>query len=165
MTCCFTGHRRYSKEMEIQLKKELSSLLPKLIQKGYTRFCTGGALGFDTLAAQAVLEQKQQFPGVHLILVLPCLNQSQRWTTAQKEVYASILSQADQVIYTGVWYKTGCMHRRNRHLAEESDMCIAFCTKESGGTAYTVKYCQSHGIPVTFLLDSPFLSEQQSLFP
>ena len=35
-----------------------------------------GALGFDTIAAQAVLSVKETYPEVKLILVLPCENQT-----------------------------------------------------------------------------------------
>ena len=36
----------------------------------------GGALGFDTLAAQTVLDMKKEYPQLRLILVLPCEDQT-----------------------------------------------------------------------------------------
>ena len=38
---------------------------------GYLYFGAGGALGFDTLAAQTVLDLKKDYPQIKLILVLP----------------------------------------------------------------------------------------------
>ncbi|HIS50977.1 MAG TPA: DUF1273 domain-containing protein, partial [Candidatus Gallacutalibacter pullistercoris] len=41
-----------------------------------------------------------------------------------------------------------CMHRRNRHLVDESGICVAYCVKPNGGTAYTVMYAKQKGLPV-----------------
>ena len=51
-------------------------------------FCgAGGALGFDTLAAQTVLEMKKEYPQLRLILVLPCENQTRGWHSEDIAVY------------------------------------------------------------------------------
>lgn len=71
-TCCFTGHRCIPNESLDSLKRQLKREIEKLIQQGVIYFGAGGALGFDTLAAEAVLELKQQYPFIKLILVLPC---------------------------------------------------------------------------------------------
>ena len=60
------------------------------IEQGYRYFGTGGALGFDTLAAQTVLELKNKYPEIKLILVLPCENQTQGWERADIEEYERI---------------------------------------------------------------------------
>ena len=75
-----------------------------------------GALGFDTLAALAVLELKQQYPQIKLILVLPCRNQTREWKEADIQKYEWIKSKADKVVYTSEHYYNGCMQKRNRHL-------------------------------------------------
>ena len=54
-SCCFTGHRRISAEQKRLLIKKLDKLLDTLSARGINHYICGGALGFDTLAAQVVL--------------------------------------------------------------------------------------------------------------
>lgn len=37
---------------------------------------------------------------------------------------------------------------RDRHLVDYSAYCISYCTRTTGGTAYTVKYALEHGVTV-----------------
>ena len=48
-------------------------------------------------------------------------------------------------------YEAGCLLARNRYMADRADVLLAYCERESGGTAYTVRYAQKHGVPVEFL--------------
>ena len=109
-------------------------------------FGAGGALGFDTLAAQTVLELKVDFPQVKLILVLPCLSQADSWSVADKRIYEQIKEKADKIVYTSREYTKGCMHKRNRHLVDNSSVCVCYLTESTGGTAYTVNYAESKGL-------------------
>ena len=59
--------------------------------------------------------------------------------------YERIKAQADKVVYTAQQYTPGCMHRRNRHLVDNSGVCVCYLTKGSGGTAYTVRYAENYG--------------------
>lgn len=68
------------------LEKELINL----IEKGYCYFGAGGALGFDTVAAQTVLHLKEKYPHIKLILVLPCIDQAKSWSHVDKVVYEDI---------------------------------------------------------------------------
>jgi len=72
-TCCFTGHR----ELPITGQKELAIRLEEtiigLIERGVQFYGARGARGFDALAAQTVLNLKNRYPNIRLILVLPCL--------------------------------------------------------------------------------------------
>lgn len=52
--------------------EQTKAIVTLLVSKGFKYFGTGGALGFDTIAAQAVLSVKETHPEVKLILVLPC---------------------------------------------------------------------------------------------
>ena len=72
-TACFTGHRTIPFLQKQKLKKRTKQVLIEAIEQGYRYFGAGGALGFDTLAAQAILELKNEYPQIRLILVLPCL--------------------------------------------------------------------------------------------
>lgn len=105
-------------------------------------------MGFDTLAAQTVLKLRTKYPEIRLVLVLPCKNQTERWSAENKAVYEKVLSAADEVIYTSQAYFKGCMHKRNRYLVDHSNICIYYLTENTGGTAYTVNYAISKQLAI-----------------
>ena len=78
-TVCFTGHRSLPAEELPEISRHLEDTLIALIEQGYCYFGAGGALGFDTLAAQMVLRLRERYPQIRLILVLPCRNQTRGW--------------------------------------------------------------------------------------
>lgn len=147
-TACFTGHRTIPFFQTKIIKIRIKQALVKAIEQGYRYFGAGGALGFDTLAAQTVLEVKKEYPEIKLILVLPCENQTKGWEQNDIEEYERIIAAADKVVYTSKAYYSGCMYKRNRHLVDNSSLCICYLTEQSGGTAYTVSYAQSRGLKI-----------------
>ena len=150
-TCCFTGHRLISDEGKKNLGRLLEETVCDLIGEGICYFETGGALGFDTLSAETVLRMRARFPHIRLILVLPCRDQTKGWRDADVNRYHRIMIQADHVIYTAERYTPGCMPRRNRRLVEDSSVCVAYCVRASGGSAYTVGYARRRGLKLIFL--------------
>ena len=147
-TVCFTGHRTIPMLKKWKIEKKLKETLEALIDNGYCYFGAGGALGFDTIAAQTVLGLKKKHPEIKLILVLPCKNQTRGWEEKDVSVYESIIEQADKVVYTQEHYDRGCMFKRNRHLVDNSSVCVAYLTEEKGGTAYTGNYANQKGVKV-----------------
>ena len=147
-TVCFTGHRKIPQEHFGVLAQQLKAILVQLIDEGYVYFGAGGALGFDTLAAQTVLKLKTEYPEVKLILVLPCLSQTRGWSARDIEIYEDIKSNADKVVYTSQEYTRGCMHKRNRHLVDNSSVCVCYLTESTGGTAYTIDYAKKNSLTV-----------------
>lgn len=147
-TVCFTGHRKIPPEKLASVTRRLEETLIELIGSGYLFFGAGGALGFDTLAAQIVLKLRADYPQIKLILVLPCLSQADSWSEVDKRVYEQIKEQADKVVYTSREYSKGCMHKRNRHLVDNSSVCVCYLTEDTGGTAYTVNYAERKGLLV-----------------
>ena len=95
-TACFTGHRELPAEYLPEISKHLEDTLVTLIEQGYRYFGAGGALGFDTLAAQAVLRLRERYPQIRLILVLPCLNQTRGWPQADVDIYEELKRRADK---------------------------------------------------------------------
>lgn len=147
-TCCFTGHRDIPLHQLPIIKSKLKKTIIEYIEKGYCYFGAGGALGFDTIAAQTVLKLKETYPQIKLILVLPCLTQTRGWKEADVKKYERIKGLADKVVYTSQEYTRGCMFKRNRHLVDFSSLCIAYLNKDEGGTAYTVKYAKQSGLNI-----------------
>ena len=70
ITCCFTGHRDVPAAVLPFLKDRLKSELLLLIEKGYKNFVAGGAIGFDTIAAESVLALREEYSDIKLHLVL-----------------------------------------------------------------------------------------------
>jgi len=146
-TCCFTGHRDIS-TINMFIKNNLKRKIEKLIEEGVLYFNNGGALGFDTLAALTVLELREKYPQIKLIMVLPFKEQDKRWNEKDKQVYKYILDEADNIVYTAEHYHRGCMHVRNRHLIDNSGICICYLKESTGGTAYTVDYAKKKGLKI-----------------
>lgn len=147
-TCCFTGHRRIPSDKIGEIKTKLKHTLTEMIESGYLYFGVGGALGFDTLAALAILELKKDYPRIRLILVLPCVNQTKGWKEKDVDVYEFIKSQCDKYVYVSREYTSNCMLKRNRHLVDNSSLCICYLTENTGGTAYTVRYAKQKGLRI-----------------
>ena len=147
-TCCFTGHRQIPLEKRAEIAGRLERVIVSLYQRGIRFYGAGGALGFDCLAAQTVLRLRESYPDMKLILVLPCLTQTRGWRPEDIAEYERIKAQADKVVYTAQQYTKGCMHKRNRHLVDNSSVCVCYLNRESGGTAYTVRYAREHGLEV-----------------
>lgn len=150
-TCCFTGHRIIKKDDVTYIKKNLEQSIENLIERGVIYFGCGGAIGFDTLAAETVIELKRKYPEIKLILVLPCADQNKYWNEKDKAVYKEIKSKADKVRILSGTYFPGCMQTRNRHLIDNSGFCIAYLRKQTGGTEYTVRYAKNKGVKVIYI--------------
>ena len=140
VTCCFTGHRIIPKSKEYEIFKKTKDAVISLIEKGVKYFGTGGAIGYDTIAAQVVLSLKEKYPFIKLIVVCPCKNQDARWNEKQKQAYRGILKLADKIVVLSDTYYNGCMQVRNRHLVDNSKYCICYLTRNFGGTYSTVRY-------------------------
>ena len=150
-TCCFTGHRKIPLDQLESVTQRLRDAVIASIKDGYQYFGAGGALGFDTLAAQTVLNLKKDYQQIKLILVLPCKTQTRGWKQEDIEEYNRILKAADKVVYTSQDYYNGCMHKRNRHLVDNSSLCICYLTEQTGGTAYTINYARNKGCMIVNL--------------
>ena len=155
MTACFTGHRTLPEAELPEIAERLEGILTALIEQGYRYFGAGGALGFDTLAAQTVLRLRERDPQIRLILVLPCRSQTRGWPQADIDTYEEIKRCADKVTYASENYFQGCMQKRNRHLVDNSSVCICYLTKPTGGTAYTVNYARHCGLRILNVAQAP----------
>ena len=146
-SCSFTGHRELPKGADLALLTEkLERAIKALIEKGYTDFYAGGALGFDTLCALTVLKLRYRGYPVKLNLLIPHRTQASAWSQMDKKIYADILSLADKVEYVGEEYTKTCFFERNRRLVDNSSVLISYLRKAQSGTAYTVNYAKKCGI-------------------
>lgn len=146
MVCCFTGHRHIEKDKTAALSVALDRLIAALFDEGYDEFRTGGARGFDTLAALRVLHFKKEHPTCRLCLILPCRDQAKGWTRGERALWERVLGEADEHRFIEEAYTPACMHLRNRALVEGSDCCVAYLTENRGGTLYTCSYALKNGL-------------------
>ena len=136
-SCAFTGHRILSENFSVE---KLKSAVEELILQGVCTFYNGMAAGFDLVAAETVLFFKKKYPQIKLIACVPFYGQEKKFSQSDKKRYVEILKAADEKIILSENYYKSCMHTRNRYMTERADVLLAYCKKEKGGTAYTVRY-------------------------
>lgn len=147
-TACFTGHREIPPQLQSKILRETADAVKTLYDRGYRTFCAGGALGFDTIAARVILALKKTHPDLRLHLVLPCETQAAKWSAQDRFVYDAIKAQADEVTVLHDTYTRYCMYERNRLMVNLSSVCICYLKRQTGGTAYTVKYAEENGLQI-----------------
>ncbi|MDE6149148.1 MAG: DUF1273 domain-containing protein [Ruminococcus sp.] len=150
-TCCFTGHRKINdKENLINI---INNEIKTLISFGVTDFYAGGAIGWDMLCEQSVINHcDKKHPDIRLHLILPCTvtEQTLKWTEKQKSLYHKILKSADSIEYVSEKYFVGCMKKRNQQLVDLADCCFCYYNdkKSASGTGQTVRMAQRKGIKI-----------------
>ena len=147
-TCCFTGHRII--KITPELVQGLRGAIIGVIGKGVTEFYDGGAIGFDVLCAETIVEMKAEYSDIKLHLLLPCppKEQIKGWNKAQITRYEKMLNAADSVTVVSEHYTKECMKRRNQQLVELADCCICYCTNPRSGTGQTVRMAKDKGIDI-----------------
>ena len=143
-SCCFTGHRILEEKKIGTIKKALDLEIRWLVSHGITTFYAGGAIGFDMLAEQAVIDVRRGNPSVKLYIVIPCHDQDCSFSRVDRERYRYLLDQADDSVCLSEHFYSGCMHRRNRYMVDRSGYCICWLEETDGGTAYTVDYAMKN---------------------
>lgn len=154
-SCFFTGHRKISKEKQILIKQKTKEYAEKLIvEYDVKNFICGGAIGFDTIAAEAVLELKELYPHIMLWIYVPCRGQSDLWDKRAKEKYSLILSMADEVVLVSNGeYCAENMRKRNLKMIKDAFFCIAFCLMNRSGTGFTLRNAEASGCRIFNIAD------------
>ncbi len=160
-TCAITGHRPqdlpwdYYKDFSdenVFFEGVVRETLNMLVDKGYCKFITGGALGVDTVFAEAVVNRRREPPPILLELAIPCKSQSDSWDKRDRDRYNALLKEADEVNYISDHYTKYCMMKRNQYMVDHADCLVAFWTgKQFGGTYQTIKYAHKKGLPVVII--------------
>lgn len=176
LACCFTGHRPkkipwLADEDDYRarrLKDTLKSLIDNLSMRGVCRYIAGNAEGFDTIAAETVLESNKylevskKWQGVdkdwklaELEIAIPFEghnSSNQRVLDVQSNAsIAHVVSKKDN--------HTQAYMERNEYMVDHSDIVIGLIdgdvnNRKSGGTYKTIDYAMRQGKPiVVFTLD------------
>lgn len=151
--CCFTGYRpgkfpfplqrgdRDYQKMENSLVETVFSM-PS--EECYT-FFSGMAMGFDMIAAEAVLLLKACNPAVRLVCALPFSGQGEGFFGQWHSRYQHIIENADEVISLSDRYYSGCYFRRNTFMVDHCDFVITWYDGKRGGTMQTLNYAEKSG--------------------
>ena len=118
----------------------------QLIEQGVVFFGVGGAIGYDTEAAKLLFRLRAtDYPQIKVILVYPFEGFTSRWNDGQRAEYAArLLPQYDKTVCVAQRASREAYLTRDRHLVNGSAYCIAYCTRDSGGTAYAA-VCPARG--------------------
>ena len=141
-SCCFTGHRKLPKKKIESIIFNLNKEVERLIQGGITTFISGGALGFDQIAASLIVAKGDIGYDINLVMALPCKGQDDLWSVKEKQLYRQLLDVADVVEYVSETYTSDCMEKRNQYLIDKSEYCICALIRERSGTGQTVRYAK-----------------------
>ena len=148
-TVCFTGHRTIPAKYLAVLPALTDAMLERLYNAGYRTFITGGAEGFDTLAASRIIRYRAGHADVRLVMALP-------YERSGSAAYRKTVEAADEVIYISRAFYTGVALERDRYMVDRSDACVAFYLPgRGGGTYYTVRYANERSVPVVNLVRDP----------
>ena len=154
--CAFTGFRPQKMPFGfdetdprcIDFKKRVRATIQTLYDIGYRHFISGGALGMDMFAAEAVVELRKQHPEVILEMVSPFDDQAARWSPELRARHDRLFAQADIITATGHAYTRSAMFRRNHYLVDNADLLLAAYDGQSGGTAMTCELARRYDVPV-----------------
>lgn len=155
-TCCFTGHRDIPADRLQMVMTGTEAKVRELISQGYRYFGIGGAMGYDTIVAEMLFRlREREYPEIKIILVYPFDGFISRWSDSQQATYARLLPMYDKRVCVCKSASRDAYLARDRHLVDYSSACIAYCTRQTGGTAYTIRYAAARGVPVFNVGDIP----------
>ncbi len=130
MIVTFCGHRDVFDPEAVGVW--LNETVEELICEGADCFYLGGYGQFDTLAAAVVHKQKEWYPQIRSVLVLPYLDRHFDASDYDETVYPPLESVP----------KRYAVSRRNEYMIDRSDVVIAFVTHSFGGAYKALCYAQ-----------------------
>ena len=151
-TCCLTGHRIIPPGEESKIMVRARNILLRLIREKNVRyFGVGGAVGFDMLITEYLLNlkaHKEHQLKIISVLPWPGWRETEDWTDLLRMREDRILTRCDKVVYVRPEYEKNVFLLRDRKLVEGSAYCVSYCNRPRTGTAYTVRYALDHGVKV-----------------
>ena len=147
-TCCVTGQRQLPGSKIEYILRRLNEEIERLIREGVTTFLSGGALGFDQMAAALIAAKKEMGYNICLTLVLPNRDQDKLWPEKAKRLYKYLLESADEVRYISNTYTDNCMKERNYYMVEHSAYCICALLCGRSGAGQTIRYAKQKNLHV-----------------
>lgn len=159
-SCCFTGHRpkffRFGDNEAHPECQKIKDFLHRtiehlIVEKGVTHFISGGAIGVDTWAAEAVAALKNKHPSVTLEIAMPFPTMWEQFEERDRARYEKLKDKIDKMTEVHPEYTKKCMHDRNRYMVDNAAYLIAVWTGIQTGTGMTVTYAQEQNRQVLCL--------------
>lgn len=145
--CALTGHRALPAEFD---PNSLYDRLEELIEGGCETFLCGMAQGFDLVALRCLADLKQKH-SLYIEACIPYEGFERRFSAEEKRNFTELLTWCDRKTVLFEHYREGCFLSRDRYMVDCADVVLAYCKRETGGTAYTVTYARKKNKPVLFL--------------
>lgn len=148
LICCCSGHRMIPPDQRDTLRVKFWDAALQVCGLGVTRFRVGGAIGFDALAAETLIELRNQFPHLDITLYKPFEGYFRGWSEGEIATYNKLLPLYNRIVVVcdpPPKSRSYAYLKRDRYLVDGSTYLIAYCNKRSGGTAYTLRCAQKTG--------------------
>ena len=133
-SCFFIGHREAPEDIAANLASEVRRHITEL---GVTEFIVGHYGRFDSMAGQAVIAAKREFPYIRLLLLIP---------------YHPAEAPVDVPEgYDGTYYPPGmesvprrfAIVRANRYMVDHTDYLIAYAWHPASNARELVEYAET----------------------
>ena len=148
-TAAFSGHRFIDASQKEHVKKRLSNAVLDAYGHGIRNFISGFAIGFDMMAAEAIVSLKRSYPDITLIAAIPFNGQASRFNFYDRKRYDRLLEVADEVIVLSESYYPRCFLDRDEFMVNNSSKLIGYYDgREKGGTFYTIRKAMTQNIPI-----------------
>ena len=168
----FTGHRKQRLMQENkdyrnfsgQIRGKVITMIKNLYEEGFREFYSGMAEGFDMIAAEAVLQLKEQYEDMTLAAAIPFRAQAEWFDPQDQLLYRELLKKADRVVMLSEKYYRGCYLRRDTYMVSRASMVIAYWDNVcNGGTYHTVKKAVETGREVINLFTGEVITDITAL--
>lgn len=148
-TAFVTGHRYIT--INRPNLDGINRLIDYSIEQGVTEYLIGMARGADLLTAEILISR-----GLNWTAVIPCRDQTIKWSKSEQQRYERILAHAKgsiaqrhSVIVLYEKYSQGVMQSRNQWMVNKSQLCLAvYDGALTGGTALTVNMAIDRHLPI-----------------
>lgn len=144
-TVSFSGYRNEKIQISSDdphilhnLSLTIADTLLSLYDQGMRQFITGGAVGFDTIAAEQIIQLRNTHPEVRLIIATPFPNQESKYHPADQKRYHNTIASADEVHHVSQTYHAKAYLDRNKYMLLRSSRLVCYYDGQRGGTMYTV---------------------------
>jgi len=155
---CFTGHRPnklggYEGEralsIQVPLQNRLVDIIRRAIESGFDEFISGGAVGVDQMAIEAVLFHKTRGAKIRLIIAKPFPSQASKWPGHVQEKFNRYCEQADHVTnISDDPYSLDKMQIRNEWMVDKSNAVVAIYNGGHSGTGNCIAYARKQYRPI-----------------
>ncbi len=144
--CALTGHRDLPAAFD---REALRYELQQLIRAGVNTFFCGMARGFDYEALVSLVSLKERYP-IRIVACPAYRGMVWRHPLSIRDRYLALQAACDEEDVRFEAYTYGCYHARDRLIVDRADMLFAYCLRNTGGTAYTVRYAMEQNKVLKF---------------